>query len=409
VGPSRPARPGYGARMPRRPDLPPAVRALLDTAAGLVRNAPSARIAIARAGGILDLAALDPEVAAAVEREVEAARAATCVRLDRPDVERALRDAWGRPAGRVLDDLDLDDPLAVTPAAQVHRGAVDGTPVAVKLRRPGVERGVRADLSLLEALVAPMRSAFPGLDAVAVLRDVREQTLDELDFEHEASGQRRVARALRPVAGLTVPRPHLDLAAPEVLVSDLAEGDTLAAGALPADARRAARALVAAFRTALVDAGLALVDPRPTHVVVAPGGTGLALLGTGVARPVDRDRARRALSAVGALRDEDPRPFATAVAGLGILPADRAAEAHALVRTVLGEFAEGPAALDAAAVARVLDRAAHQARLLLRLAGEGAPEPQDLAMARAFGQGAALLSRLGATEDWLALVAGEAG
>ena len=42
------------------------------------------------------------------------------------------------------------EPIAVTPSAQVHRGVLEGRPVAVKLLRPGLASSVRQDLVLLE-------------------------------------------------------------------------------------------------------------------------------------------------------------------------------------------------------------------------------------------------------------------
>jgi predicted unusual protein kinase regulating ubiquinone biosynthesis (AarF/ABC1/UbiB family) len=389
----------------RAPIEPPrALAAVLDLAVALARQAPSSRVAIARAGGALDPATLPPRLAAAVERELAAAREAVCVALAARDVERQLQAAWGRPPARVLDELD-PEPLAVTPTGQVHRAELDGVAVAVKLRRPGLERQLRADLALLDALGPALGAAFPRLDASAVLRDAREQALDELDLEHEAGQQRRIARALRGVEGVTVPRVHLELAAPDVLVADLAAGETLAAGARPADGAAAARALAAAFRAAVLDAGLAPVDPRPSHVVVAPDGT-LALLGLGVARPVDRERARRALDGLTALTGDEPAAFAAVAAGHGVLDDDAARAAHPLLRAVAGPLLGAePAALDAAALAALLARAWEAGPELAVLACRAAPLPEDLALARMLGQLTALMARLEATERWGELVA----
>jgi hypothetical protein len=386
-----------------RTDLPPAVTALIDVGLGLARRAPSARLAIARAGGILEPEAMTPELAALVEREVTAAREAVCVPLDRKTVEGVLKNAWGQAPAKALDDFD-PDPLAVTPAAQVHRGELDGTQVAIKVRRPGVERSVRNDLTLLDVLAAPLRSAFPRLDAVAVLRDAREQALDELDFEHEASTQRRVARALRDVDGVTVPRPHLDLCTGEVLVADFAPGTTLAGGARPDDAGAAAHALVAAVRASVLDAGLAPVDLRSSHVVVGRRGE-LALLGTGVSRPVDRTRAQDALRALQALASDDTDAFASTVAANGILEEATAREAIPILRDVLGGLLDGPATLDAAAIRDLGERARDHAPALARTAMAAAPHPEDLALGRTLGQLVAVLSRLEAHDDWVTLAA----
>jgi ABC1 family protein len=393
---------GQGGRMTVAPELPTALAALAEVAAGLLRRAPSARIALVRAGGLVDLEALPPALGDRVRAEIEAARAATCVPLRATEVERILRAAWGEPPGRVLEDLD-PEPLAVTPAGQVHRGVHDGAPVAVKVLRPGVEAAVRADLVLLDALAGPLAAAFPGVDARAVLRDAREAALDELDLEHEAGQQRRLARSLRPVAGVAVPRPVMDLCRADVLVAGYLEGETLAAGARPADPGAAARALVAAVGTAVLDAGLAPVDLRPSHVVVAPGGE-LGLLGLGTARPVSRERARELLAGLHALRDGDRDAFARAAEHAGVLPATVAGTAYEEVRTALGELVAGPATLDPAALRAASERAARVASALARIGAAASPAPEDLALARALGQLAAVLARLGAREDWVNLL-----
>jgi predicted unusual protein kinase regulating ubiquinone biosynthesis (AarF/ABC1/UbiB family) len=326
--------------------------------------------------GLVDPEALPDELRVGVMRELERAHAASCDPLDARTVERALKDAWGRGVAKALDDFD-PEPLAVRAAAQTHRGVADGVPVAIRVRRPGLERAVRADLALLDAVAGPLAAALPRADARALLRAIREQALDELDFEHEASTQRRVARAARDVEGLTIPAAHPELCAEGVLVTDLLEGATLADGARPHDPGAAARALVAVHVAAARAAGLALLDARPGHVVVLPEG-GIGLLGAGVARPVDRARVERAIAALAAI------------------PATHA---------VLGSIADGPARLDAAALKELSLRGFDAAPAAFALAADADPHPDDIWLARATGHLVATLARLEATEDWPRLVA----
>ena len=252
---------------------------------------------------------------------------------------------------------------------------------------------MRNDVALLDGLAGPLRGAFPRLDAAGVLRDLRTLALDELDLEHEASQQRRVARAMRGIDGVAVPRTHGELAAETVLVSELLEGTTVADGARPPDARRAARALADAYRATVLGAGLAPYDLRASHVVVAPDGT-LGLLGTGVARPLDRDRAAAGLAALDALVAGDEDAFAARVAGeTGLLGEDEARAAHALLREVLGELLAPDPPLDAAALRDLAVRARGRAPEIVRLAGRAAAGPEDLALGRTIGQLAAVVAR----------------
>src|SRR4051794_24010785 len=276
--------------MAAAPTLPPALRGLLEAGRALVRRSSSGRVAMARAADVVPHDAL-PAVMGRLPTELAAARQDATTPWAFKDVERTLKSAWGQAPGRLLDALD-PEPLAVTPAAQVHRGVHGGRPVAVKVLRPGLAAGVRSDLALLDVLAAPLRQVFGAMDATLILREVRETALDELDLEHEASTQRQVRRILRGVPGLTVPAPDLELSGEAILVTELLAGPTLAA-AEPGDPADVARTLVAAHVTA-ARAGLILTDPRPGHVVLLDTG-GVGLLGAGLARPVDRDRVTAGL------------------------------------------------------------------------------------------------------------------
>jgi hypothetical protein len=332
----------------RAPEVPPALRALGEAGWALAQRAPSGRIVLARAAAVFDF--IDYE--APIEP------------LDRTVVRRVARR---------LDELQ-PEPIAVRAAAQTHRGTADGEPVAVRILRPGLERAVRNDLALLDALAIPLAAALPRADGGALLRSVREQVLDDLDFEHEASMHRRVARVLRDVDGLVVPRVHTDSCTEDVFVADLLDGRTLADGARPKDPVAAARVLVTAHATA-ARAGLVLLDPRPGHVVVLADGR-IGLLGIGQARPVDRERSGRALDALTALRDKDEAAFTEAtrdVLGQG---------AYAVAQPALGPLVRGEARLDERAAAA------------LRLIPQADPHPDDLWIARCAAQLAATLGRL---------------
>ena len=120
-----------------------------------------------------------------------------------------------------------------------------------------------------------------------------------------------------------MPRAHTELAAPGVLVSDLLTGPTLAEGGRFDDPAAAATALVHAHVTAARDAGIALLDARPGHIVVLRDGR-IGLLGAGVARQVSPARAALGLDALAALRDDAPAALASAAEAAAMVSADAA-------------------------------------------------------------------------------------
>ncbi len=378
------------------PEAPSSLRALLDVGAALLRRTASGRVLLARYADVVHADLLPDLLRDPLRAELEAAHAAAAEPLE---AKVAAKSAAG------VDKVS-EAPLAVTPTAQVHTGELDGEPVAVKVARPGVAATVRAELSLLDVLGGSIGVVFPALDVAGVLREVRETVMDELDLEHEGDTQHRVRRALRRLDGVTVPAVHADECAENVLVTELLDGPTLAAAA-PEDPAAVARLLVAAHLTAWREAGLVLTDARPGHVVLLADG-GIGLLGTGLARPVGRDRMPLAVRAFTALAEDDPAPFVAAITALGALPADAAADAHPLLRELLGELVHGPVRLDGPALAGMTVRAHERLGELLALGARATPEPADLAALRMLGQLAATLSRLEVTEDWPALAA-EAG
>jgi ubiquinone biosynthesis protein len=385
-----------------QPDVPPALRALFEAGMALVRRSSAAAVPLAKLASVVDPEMLPPEVRDAVREELDAAVARACVPIPFADVEKALRDAWDERPAKVFDALE-ETPLAVRPGAQVHAATLEGEPVVVKVRRPGLEGRVRGDLALVDALQLPLGAAFPQLDAGGMLREVRRMALDELDLEHEAATQRTVGRALRRVEGVRVPRPVTTWCAPGVLVAERLEGPTLAqAGAGAAPAGTAATLLRA--HAAAARAGHVLLDPHPGHVVLLPDGE-LGLLGAGVTAPLERDRLDAALDALEALRGADEAAFATAVGdrGLGVLGKEPAGAAFALLRHLGAALLAGPRRLDAPYLGAVAEEAARQVGPLFRVAMRATPHPEDLGPARGLGQLAALLARLGEEEDWPAL------
>src|SRR5204863_5881142 len=105
-----------------------------------------------------------------------------------PEVRAAVEVALGRPLEQAFASFE-PAPLAAASIAVVHRATLlDGTPVAVKVLRPGIEELVAADLDLLR----PVLYAIARYGAVelaqlmlGVLDGLREQLAEELDLDNE--------------------------------------------------------------------------------------------------------------------------------------------------------------------------------------------------------------------------------
>ncbi len=375
------------------------IDALIQVGLRLARTAPSGRVLLARAALSIEPEWIPRPWGETIVAELEAALRDAREPIPFKEIERALRSAWGSKPTQELDSLE-PDPVAVTPSSQVHRGELDGSPVAVKVLRPGLAASVRQDLALLEGIVSPLGAAFPAVDPSAVIREFRERILDELDLEHEATSQRHFHRALRGHPHLVVPAPVTRLAHEAVLVSEWVDGVPLWEAPDP----DLAAARLVAFVVGAVRNGFAHADPHPDDVLVLSDGR-LAILDFGATREVTSERFAAVAEAVEAFVADDADAFGAATERLGALPAAHAQTAIDLARAALGELAgEAPTRLDSAAVIAARDRARDQPRALSELIAAGSLPPEDMWPARGIAQLFGSIARVGATGPWRELV-----
>lgn len=371
------------------------IDALIQICLRLARSAPSGRIALAQLARSLDPAWIPVPWGEPILAELQAAQDQACLPLTFKQVQRILRDAWGTDPSDELDELD-PTPAASTPTAQVHRGVLDGQEVAVKVLRPGLGDSVRQDLSLLEGLSSPLAAAFPALNTRAILAEVRERTLDELDLEHEASAQRWFHRALRNHPLFMVPAPFTQLSHETVMVGEWVHGVPLR----DAEDRDAAAARLVLFVLGGVRAGTVHADIDPDDVLVLKDGR-LAILDFGATRIVDQVRVTHAAAALEAFVAHDGETLGSALIALGWLPAEHADAALELADHVLGELAgPDPVQLDRDALLGAGRRAAERSGSMLELMLAGALAPEDLWPARATAGLFGTIARVGAVGPW---------
>src|SRR5436305_1372737 len=140
-------------------------------------------------------------------------------------LEKLMRREFGGPLQRVFSEFD-QRAFAAASIGQVHRATtVDGDDVVVKIQYPGVAEAVDTDLRNATMLVPLVKRLAPGLDAKALVTELRERIGEELDYELEAHSQRRIERLMRGHPFVQVPRVHTDICTRRVLVSEYVDGE----------------------------------------------------------------------------------------------------------------------------------------------------------------------------------------
>jgi ubiquinone biosynthesis protein len=227
-------------------------------------------------------------------------------------IEAQLRADLGKPVEAVFVEFDREARAAGS-VAQVHRARLaSGAEVAVKVRRPGVESAIEADLLLLEALADWWEDQEPGsrrYQPVELVRQLRKSLAREVDFAAEGRSQERFADSFQDDPGIVVPRVHPAYTRGSLLVMDWVEGhagtemDTLDEKGLHRETL-AARGADAVLKMVLVD-GLFHADPHPGNVIFLPGDR-IALIDFGMIGWLSTKRRDELIDLLAGIATRDP-------------------------------------------------------------------------------------------------------
>jgi hypothetical protein len=335
-----------------------------------------------------------------------------------PDGPQAV--PFNRVRGVIEQDLDArvgelfanidEEPLALASIGQVHRARThDGDDVAVKVQHPGAADAVEADLRNL-GLVAPvLKRLAPGLDAGAMLAEVRERISDEVDYELEAQHQRRLERLFRSHPHVRLPRVHTDLSTRRVLVTEYVDGLRGEELQQLGDAERDRIGEIAFrffFGLAWRD-GVVAGDPHLDNCVLSPDGR-LCLLDFGLLRDLDADYLRGERDVMRAIVEDDPDRVHDGLSSLGYAPEPQA-DGSALLEhlATAGEWmlAAGFRRIDADFVTRILELGYPPRSPFFGVMRHLRMPPATLLLRRLEVQVLSLLGDLHAGADWGAISA----
>jgi ubiquinone biosynthesis protein len=135
---------------------------------------------------------------------------------------RALRREYGAELDVLFRDLRYE-PVASGSIACVYRATLaDGRPVALKLRRPGIDRRMAADLALIRALtrVVARLPQLRGVPVVAMVDRVSEAVQGQVDLDSEREHLAMLGRTLSRLQAALVPGVHHQVSRTGCLVMD---------------------------------------------------------------------------------------------------------------------------------------------------------------------------------------------
>lgn len=185
--------------------------------------------------------------------------------------------SYGRPHSEVFATLE-STPLGSASIAQVHKATLhDGTTVAVKVRRPGIDRQMAEDITLLRHLVALAEFSVPAdtknitLTMAGLVEELARTTAEELDFNVELNNLVRFKGIVSDQPGVSSPTPYPQFTTNSVLVMEFVSGALIndpAAGLSSEQRSELGNRLAQSYIAQVVDVGFFHADPHPGNIIV---------------------------------------------------------------------------------------------------------------------------------------------
>ncbi|MDR0627315.1 MAG: phosphotransferase [Bifidobacteriaceae bacterium] len=272
------------------------------------------------------------------------------------EIEREL----GADLGDIYARFD-DEPVAAASLGQVHRAwLADGTPVAVKVLRPGIEDLVETDLRSLKVILrwlGRLTSVGGYLDLDMFYGEFSDTLLAELDMMAEGANAEKFQESFLFNPNVDMPRIYWHQTTRRVLTMEFMEGVKINAleqlDAAGIDRQRLARHLLEIYLRMVLEDGFFHADPHPGNILVRSDGV-ILLLDFGMVGTVPDNLSRDIPALALALFSRDWRHAADLLSSMGFLregadPAVLAIALEPMVSRVLGA-SRGQSSLDREAV-----------------------------------------------------------
>lgn len=188
--------------------------------------------------------------------------------------------AYGKSWHEVFASID-PVPLGAASIAQVHKATLlDGTTVAVKVRRPGVAESMAEDIMLMKHLLALGEFASNShrdilLSLEGFIEEIERTTASEADFTSELHNLMRFHDELADEPGVTSPVAYPQYSCESVLVMEFVQGTEISHTEelcqQGVDMNALARRVCQSYVTQVLDDGFFHADPHPGNILVRDG------------------------------------------------------------------------------------------------------------------------------------------
>lgn len=220
------------------------------------------------------------------------------------------------------------EPIASASIGQVHEAWLDkDTKVAVKLRREGIEKQVKADiriLSFFNSLFRPLFSHYTKHSIEAVVNEFSSMILKEVSLNQERENLVKFSETYADM-NVSFPVPYEALSSDDALVMSFEEGfrfdDKESLEKYDIDIIPIIETLVKFYTEQMLVRGFFHADPHPGNLLVTKEGT-LVLLDFGMVKRVPNDTRVAIIELIKSANEQDYERYVSASKRLGTVAYD---------------------------------------------------------------------------------------
>ncbi len=229
--------------------------------------------------------------------------------------------------GPINEKFDEIDPNCISGASlgQVYRGSISGQQVAIKVKRPGIEKVVAKDLKVLKRIL-PLALRFVDSNlrysAKAMLSQFIETIYEEMDYTIESENLKKIKKDMEKNTKVIVPAVFDDFSSKNVLTMEYLPGikitNVQALDEKGIDREQLVIDVHKVFFTMLLKHSIFHADPHPGNISVTDDGK-LILYDYGMVGRINNETRFRLIRLYLALVEKNPPRVVNAMIDLGML------------------------------------------------------------------------------------------
>lgn len=239
-------------------------------------------------------------------------------------IRRLIREELGAHPDELFSEFDLE-PLASASIGQAHLATLtDGTPVVVKVRRPGVVARINEDLEILQNLAAQASrrwEAAAHYNLTGIAAEFARTLRTELDYLQEGRHAERFAENFATDPGIHIPRVFWATSTSRVLTLDRVIGlkvdDLNGLDRAGIDRKALANRAVGCLAQMIFEDGFFHADPHPGNLFIEPGGR-IGLIDFGMVGELNERLRGQLSSLLVALAGNDPDRIGAALVDISV-------------------------------------------------------------------------------------------